>query len=81
LAKQDFRRHFHHEGFEVRTIDIRRPNKIAPGDIEIALGGFAIIISATRGIQIRHDRRYNELPNTTNEDLKDLRPPFHKERG
>jgi hypothetical protein len=58
----------------MRTVDIRRPNKIASGDIEIALGGFAIIIFATGGIQIRDDRRHNELPNITNEELKDLCP-------
>lgn len=61
MAKQHLRRHFHHKGLKVRTINVRRPNEITPGDVEIAFGGFGVIISPSGGIQIRHDRCHDEL--------------------
>jgi hypothetical protein len=51
---------FDEEGSEPIAAKVRRPEKILPGHIQIAFGGFGILIASAAGIEIRHDGRHHE---------------------
>ena len=53
-------RHLHDERVEAIAPDIAGPDEIATGDVEIALGKLRVVVTATAGVEIGHDRRDHE---------------------